>query len=361
VSLRSEHVSLASLTTLGVGGPAHVAFADSHDALIQAVREADRAAGEPSQVLLLGGGSNLLISDVGVPGPVVAVRHRGVSSEGDGPVVVCAAAGEPWDDLVAWTTSRGLAGLECLAGIPGLVGATPIQNVGAYGQEVSDTLLDLQAWDRLEQRVVTLGADACRLGYRSSAFKGPWRHRYAVLGVRFALRRGAPCPPRQGELARQIDGLGCAPTPAFVRDLVLALRRTKGMVYDLADPDTHSAGSFFVNPVVSREHAAHIEAGVSVAMPRYPVPRAGVKLAAAWLIEQAGFPRGLTLGRAGLSSRHTLAITNRGGATAAEIIALAADIRAGVQAHFGVALEPEPVLVGVSLAPSTDQGPSLRA
>lgn len=346
---------------MGVGGPARVAVATSQEALIQALRAADRDADEPGDVLLLGGGSNLVVSDAGVPGPVVAVRVKGVSLEGGDPVVVRAEAGEPWDELVAWTTACGLAGLECLAGIPGLVGATPIQNVGAYGQEVSDTLLDLQVWDRRSQRVVTISAAECRLGYRSSAFKGPWRHRYAVLSVRFALRRGVPAPPRQGELARRVAALGRPPSAVELRDLVLELRRGKGMVYDPADPDTCSAGSFFVNPVVSPEHAAHIRAGVSAAMPSFPAPRGQVKLAAAWLIEQAGFPRGLTMGRAGLSSRHTLAITNRGGATAAEVMALAAHVRAGVLACFGVALEPEPVLVGVSLDVSPDQGPSVRA
>jgi UDP-N-acetylmuramate dehydrogenase len=354
-------VSLAELTTLGIGGPAAVVEAASEEQLIQALRWADSSVADPGEVLLLGGGSNLVVSDEGVPGPVVAVRHRGVSCSGRDRVLVWAAAGEPWDDLVAWSTARGLAGIECLSGIPGLVGATPIQNVGAYGQEVADTMVELRAWDRVEGRVVTIAAADCGLGYRSSAFKGPWRDRFAVLAVCFALRRGAPSPPRQGELAQRTAVLGRAPSSEDLRLVVLELRRSKGMVFDPADPDTRSAGSFFVNPVVSGEHAEHIEAGVSATMPRFPAGPGRVKLAAAWLIEQAGFPRGFTVGRAGLSSRHTLAITNRGGASAAEVVTLARQIRAGVQARFGVALEPEPVLVGVSLDVSVGQGPSFRA
>ncbi len=338
---------LAQHTTMGVGGPAaELREADSEAALIEALGAADRAD-EP--VLLLGGGSNLIISDAGFPGLVLAVRHRGVEASGGDAVLVDAAAGEPWDDLVAWTTERGLAGLECLAGIPGQVGATPIQNVGAYGQEVADTIVDLRAWDRREQRVVTLPASACRFGYRASAFKAELRGRYAILSVRFALRRGAPAPPRQGELARRLEALDGAVTPARVRELVLTLRRDKGMVHDPDDPDTHSAGSFFVNPVVSAERAEHVSSGVSRSMPSWPAGSGRVKLAAAWLIEEAGFPKGFRMGRAGLSTRHTLALTNRGGASADEIVALARHIRAGVQQRFGVTLEPEPVLVGLAL------------
>ncbi len=241
--------SLAQLTTIGVGGPAaRYVEATSEDALIEALMEAD---GQGVPVLLLGGGSNLLVSDDGFPGLVLALRHRGVRAVGDDEVVVEAAAGEPWDDLVAWTVAKGLSGLECLAGIPGQVGATPIQNVGAYGQEIADTLLDLRAWDRQQRRVVTIPAGDCRFGYRSSAFKAELRGRFALLSVRFGLRRGPPAPPRQGELARRLAERGDPPTPGSLRELVIELRRAKGMVFDPADPDTHSAGSFFVNPVVS--------------------------------------------------------------------------------------------------------------
>ncbi len=345
--MTQQPVSLSELTTLGVGGPAErFERATCEEALIEAVRGADAS---DTPLLLLGGGSNLVVADRGFPGLVLAVDHRGVGACGRGDVVVEAAAGEPWDDLVAWTTARGLTGLECLAGIPGLVGATPIQNVGAYGQEVSDTLIDLRAWDRQAQRLVSLTAADCGLGYRSSAFKGPLRGRYAVLSVRFGLREALPARPRQGELARRLEALVEPPTVQQVRDIVLELRRAKGMVHDPTDPDTHSAGSFFVNPVVSAEHAEHIARGVSAPMPRYPAGAGRAKLAAAWLIEQAGYPRGFRMGRAGLSSRHTLAITNRGGASAAEVVALARHIRAGVLQRFGVELEPEPVLVGVSL------------
>ena len=352
------NVSLASLTTIGVGGPAATFLeATCEEALIQALREADTLR---TPVLLLGGGSNLVVSDSGFPGLVIAVRPRGVVFNGNDPVLVEAAAGEPWDELVAWTSARGLAGLECLAGIPGLVGATPIQNVGAYGQEVSDTLVELRAWDRREQQVVTLPAAACRLSYRSSAFKAELRHRYAILSVRFALNNGMPAAPRQGELARCLAQLSEPPSTAAVREVVLSLRRAKGMVYDPSEPDSHSAGSFFVNPVVSTEHADDIDAGVSLRMPRFDLGNGRVKLAAAWLIEQAGFARGFRMGRAGLSTRHSLAITNRGDASTAEIVALARHIQQGVLQRFGVALEPEPELVGVSLeAPET--GPSASA
>ncbi len=348
-------VSLSGLTTIGVGGPAaEYREARSEEALVEALRDADR---QGTPVLLLGGGSNLLVCDEGFPGLVLAVRHPGIRERSGRRVVVEAAAGEAWDDLVAWSTSRGLSGLECLAGIPGCVGATPIQNVGAYGQEIADTLLDLRAWDRRSARLVTLTASECGLAYRHSAFKGALRDRFAILSVRFALRRGEPRMPRQGELARRLEGSGGPVSSELLRRLVLELRRAKGMVYDPDDPDTHSAGSFFVNPVVSPEHADHVSAGVSRDMPRYPAP-GGVKLAAAWLIEEAGFGRGFQMGRAGLSTRHTLALCNRGGATAAELLALARTIRQGVLDRFGVALEPEPELVGVSMDVSTGAGSS---
>ena len=344
---------LAPLTTLGVGGAAAAYLeAATPDALIAALRDAD---GQGSPVLLLGGGSNLVISDGGFPGLVLAVRHRGIRARGEEQVIVRAAAGEPWDDLVAWTTARGLAGLECLAGIPGLVGATPIQNVGAYGQEVADTLIDVTVWDRQQQCERVLLAADCAFGYRSSAFKGPLRGRFAVLSVRFGLHRGAPTPPRQGELQRRLAANIGPPTPEALRLIVMDLRRAKGMVYDPGDPDTHSAGSFFVNPVVSVEHAQHIADGVSRDMPRYPVGPGRVKLAAAWLIERAGYARGFAMGRAALSSRHALAITNRGGASAAEVVALARHIQAGVRQRFGVSLEPEPVLVGLALDPESSE------
>ncbi len=341
-------VSLAPLTTLGVGGPAR-RYLEPHreEHLLEALRDLGDAPAE--EVLILGGGSNLLVADAPFEGLVLAIRHRGVRELGAG--VVQVEAGEPLDELVAWSVERGFAGLECLSGIPGLVGATPIRNVGAYGQEVGDTLLSLRAWDRRARRIVELDARDCGLAYRDSAFAGPWRDRFCILSLRFGLRAGPPAAPRQGELAGRVATLGRAPTVADLRREVLALRRAKGMLHDPAVPDTRSAGSFFVNPVVSAEHASHIEAGVSrdTPMPRYPAGRGQVKLAAAWLIEQAGFPRGFTMGRAGLSSRHCLALTNRGGASAEEILALARHIRAGVSGRFGVVLEPEPVLVGVSL------------
>lgn len=345
-----RNVSLGPSTTLGVGGPAnHFVEANSVEEIIDHVRAADAQAARAEQVLILGGGSNLLVSDDGFPGWVVAVRNKGIHAEGGDVVSVQAAAGEPWDELVAWTVTRGLSGLECLAGIPGTVGATPIQNVGAYGQEIADTFVSLSAWDRQDGTVVTLPRSSCGFGYRRSVFKHALRHRYVVLSARFALTRGPPAKPRQGELARRLDALGREPSSAEVRDIVIELRRGKGMVYDPADPDTCSAGSFFLNPVVSLDHARHIEQGVSVSMPRYPHGPRRVKLAAAWLIEQAGFGKGYSLGKAGLSTRHCLALSNRGGASAQEILALARRVRHGVSERFGVLLEPEPLLVNLAL------------
>lgn len=350
--LIQEDVSLAPLTTLGVGGQArYFVQAEDEEAVIQAVRHVDSNIARRGDLLVLGGGSNLLVADQGFPGWVVALRTRGIREAGQHPVIVEAAAGEAWDDLVSWTVERELSGLECLAGVPGTVGATPIQNVGAYGKEVADTLLDLRAWDRERCASVTLSAVDCGFGYRGSVFKHEMRHRYVILSVRFALRRGPPSRPRQGELARLLDGLEGTPTPAAVRDIVLQLRRSKGMVYDAADPDTWSAGSFFVNPVVSTEQAQHIEDTVSdgTSMPRYPAGDGKVKLAAAWLIERAGFPRGYRLGAVGLSTRHCLALTNRGGASAGEVLELARTIRHGVEQRFGVSLRPEPVFVNLEL------------
>lgn len=344
--------ALAGLTTLRVGGPARtLVTATTTDAVIDAVRTRD-AAGEP--VLVLGGGSNLLVADAGFDGTVVHVATRGQdvdAADRCGGVALRVAAGEPWDDVVATAVGNGWAGVEALSGIPGSAGATPVQNVGAYGQEVAETIATVRTWDRQENRIRTLAGPDCEFGYRTSLFKeeryrgGP---RYVVLEVTFQLVvADVSGPVRYAELARVL-GVAAgdrAPLPA-VRDAVLGLRRGKGMVLDVADHDTWSAGSFFTNPVLDADAAQRLPASA----PRWPMPDGRVKTSAAWLIEHAGFGRGHGLpGPASLSTKHTLALTNRGAATASDLLALAREVRDGVRTAFGVTLVPEPVLVGCSL------------
>jgi UDP-N-acetylmuramate dehydrogenase len=336
---------LSSLTTLRVGG-APRALVETRDAdeLADVVTRADDA-GEP--LLLVAGGSNLLVADEGFDGTVVRVLSEGVVVEaGDaGSVVVRVAAGHPWDDLVAQAVTEGWAGIEALAGIPGSTGATPVQNVGAYGQDVSQTLASVRTWDRAERRVHTFAASECGFGYRTSRFKAD-RDRYVVLDVRFALREGVlGGPVRYAELARALGvEVGDRAPLVEIREAVLALRRGKGMVLDEADHDTWSAGSFFTNPVV--RGASALPDGA----PAWPTAEGGAKSSAAWLIEHAGFRRGHGLpGPAALSTKHPLALTNRGGASAADLLVLAREVRDGVAEATGVRLENEPVLVGCAL------------
>ncbi len=340
-------VPLAPRTTLGIGGPART-LVEAHDEAeaVGAVVDADRC-GEP--VLVLGGGSNLLVADAGFAGTVVALATRGVAlrPDGAGSVLVEIAAGEPWDAVVERAVAEGLAGVECLSGIPGTAGATPIQNVGAYGQAVGDTLVAVRVLDRRDGRLDTLAAAACALAYRDSRFRSGEPGRYLVLGITLRLRRGSPAAVRQGEVAARL-GAG-APTPAAVRRAVLEVRHSKSMLLDPGDPESRSAGSFFVNPVVPSGRVAAIRARAPAGASALPVWEAGpgrVRLPAAWLIEQAGCPRGLDRGVVGLSRRHALAIVNRGGATAADVLALAREVRDAVAATFGIGLRPEPVFVG---------------
>ncbi len=343
---------LADHTTLRLGGPARAFVVASTEAeLVAAVAAADEAA-EP--LLVLGGGSNLVVADDGFAGTVVQVATRGVAAdhEGDDPtcggVLATVAAGEDWDAFVALTVDRGWVGVEALSGIPGSVGATPVQNVGAYGQEVAQTVARVRVWDRRRRTVATVAGPDCGFGYRTSRFKtdriDPWGGRYVVLDVTFQLvvgRLGAPVT--YAELART---LGVEPGQRAplddVRAAVLALRRGKGMVLDDADPDTWSAGSFFTNPVVP---AAQVPAGA----PAWPAGDGLVKTSAAWLIEHAGFARGHGDGRAALSTKHTLALTNRGDAATDDLLALAREVRDGVREAFGITLVNEPVLVGCEL------------
>jgi len=335
-----ERVALAPLTTLKLGGPAaRLVPARTEAELAEAVR----SAYEP--LLVLAGGSNVVIADDGFPGTVVRVLTRGVERDGARMTV---QAGEPWDELVADCVAAGLQGFECLAGIPGSTGATPIQNVGAYGQEVAETVESVRVLDRASGRIEELPAAECGFRYRSSVFK--YRDRWVVLAVSFRLREsGTSGPLRYAELARRLDVPVGAGAPLHeVREAVLALRRRKGMVIDSADPDSVSAGSFFTNPILEPGAFAALASrtGPDLRPPAFPEPDGRIKTSAAWLIERAGFPRGYGDGRVGISTKHTLALVNRGGGSTAELIALAREIAGRVHERFGVAMSPEPVLVG---------------
>ncbi|BDH59166.1 UDP-N-acetylmuramate dehydrogenase [Tsukamurella sp. PLM1] len=338
---------LSELTTLHLGGPARAYLrAETAAQVADAVGRCD-AAGEP--VLLVGGGSNLVVADAGFAGTVVHLTGSGIAIEG---TTLTADAGATWDDVVAASVDAGLGGLECLSGIPGSAGATPVQNVGAYGVEVSAWLDAVELYHRATGETAWVAPETLGLAYRTSRLKRSDAD--VVLRVRFALTDGASAPVRYGELART---LGVEPggtvEPPAARAAVLALRRGKGMVLDGADHDTWSVGSFFTNPVVPDEDVvARIEAATGESTPRYPAPD-GIKLSAGWLIERAGFGKGYSGGRTGvsLSTKHTLALTNRGTGTTAELLALAAEVRDGVFARFGVELRPEPVLVGAELPP----------
>ena len=367
-----EQVLLAGYTTLGLGGPAaRFVEADDDEQIVATVRAAD-AEGEP--VLVLGGGSNLVVADEGFPGTVLRLASRGVTiAPGDDGVTVTVAAGEDWDTLVRRCVTEGLSGIECLSGIPGLAGATPIQNVGAYGQEVAETVVAVRAYDRLRDVTVELSNAECGFGYRTSAFKrgggagpDPARRavldpaaatgRFVVLAVTFRLDRDPlSAPLRYGELARVLGAGDGARVPlGEARSAVLALRRGKGMVLDPADPDTRSAGSFFTNPVLDARQFAEVERRATArslaAVPHFAAGDGLVKIPAAWLIERAGFAKGYPgNGSSRISAKHTLALTNPGGASTTGLVALAREIRDGVRQAFGVELVNEPVLVGIGL------------
>jgi UDP-N-acetylmuramate dehydrogenase len=342
-----EHVPLAPHCTLGVGGAARFYLEAADEA--QVLEAVDWAAARGVPVQVLGGGSNVVVADEGVDGLVLKIAVRGVTArEEAGAVNVTAAAGEPWDDLVHHTVAQGWAGLECLSGIPGRVGATPIQNVGAYGQEVSDTLVEVRALDRAARRPVVLPAAACGFRYRDSVFKSGEPGRYVVLAVTYRLTPGGPANVRYADIARDLEARGLSrPSLAEVRETVLKVRRSKSMVLEPGDPNARSCGSFFLNPVVDAPTLAAVDVRAGgLAMPRWPQPDGRVKLSAAWLIERAGFTRGQADGPVGLSTRHTLAIVCHDGARARDVAAFARRVRAGVEARFGVRLQPEPVFWG---------------
>jgi UDP-N-acetylmuramate dehydrogenase len=337
---------LSELTTLRLGGPAK-RLVEVHDeaALVAEVTACDER-GEP--VLVLGGGSNVVVADGGFDGTVVLVRIGGVrvDDDGCGGASVTVGPGEDWDEFVVRAIGEGWRGVECLSGIPGLCGAVPMQNVGAYGQEVADSIASVRTYDRKQRRQVTYAAGDCGFGYRTSRFKRE-SDRHLILGVTFQFALGDQSAPiRYAELARRLDvPVGSRLPSADVRAAVLGLRRGKGMVLDPADHDTWSAGSFFTNPILADAEASRLPSDA----PRWPVDDGRVKTSAAWLIERTGYTRGFGAGAIRVSSKHTLALTNRGAGTATELVALAREIRAGVAATFGVVLENEPVLVGLEL------------
>jgi len=339
--------TLAELTTLRVGGPAReLVVAETEVDLVESVRDAD-AAGLP--VLLVAGGSNLVVGDAGIDARVVLVRTRGIAVESDtcGGAWLTVAAGEPWDDVVVRAVAEEWSGIEALSGIPGSAGATPLQNVGAYGQGVADVVARVRTFDRAVGAQRTFMAADCGFGYRTSRFKTE-PGRYVVLDIALQLRISPVSSPiRYAELARHLGtDVGARAPLGDVRDAVLALRRAKGMVLDETDHDTWSVGSFFTNPVLDPDRAGDLPDGA----PRYPMPDGQVKTSAAWLIEHAGVARGHSLGApASVSTKHTLALTNRGGATAAEVLDLAAHVGRRVHDAFGIDLEPEPTLVGCAL------------
>lgn len=333
--------SLANHTTLGIGGPADFFLPISNASLLPGIIE--EVATSKLPVTILGEGSNVLVADAGVRGLVLQLQTQAIHFRPveDG-VFVDVAAGVVWDDLVAESVARDCAGIECLSGIPGYVGAAPVQNIGAYGQELSQTLVEVQAIDRTSGTPVRIDAAACGFGYRTSNFKTVWKDRFLITALRLHLKIIGPGPIMYGELRQALANRDA--TLTAVRETVLELRKKKSMVLDETDPNTKSVGSFFTNPVVD---LAKLDAAKAAG---YEGPTfdtvGGMKLSAAWLIEAAGFKKGYQHGNVGLSSNHSLAIINRGGATAADVIALAKSVRNAVAQKFGVLLQPEPVALG---------------
>ncbi|HEX4341640.1 MAG TPA: UDP-N-acetylmuramate dehydrogenase [Polyangiaceae bacterium] len=344
-----HYVPLAARCTLAIGGPARFFVrAQDEKTLIEALEWADQGG---VAVRVLGGGSNVVIADEGLDALVVRVGLRGrrVRDEAEDHVELTVAAGEPWDDVVDYAVNRGWSGIECLSGIPGLVGAAPIQNVGAYGQEISDTVARVRAYDRMSRSITTLIPEECAFAYRDSMFKSASPDRYVVLDVTFRLAKGGAPAVRYKELAERLEKSRLtSPTLNDVRRAVIELRRAKSMVVDDDDPNRRSCGSFFVNPIVSSEELPRIErrTGTTAEMPRFPLADGQVKLSAAWLIERAGFSKGQRRGAVGISTKHALALVCHDGARAGTLIALASEIRDRVRDRFGVVLVAEPTLWG---------------
>jgi UDP-N-acetylmuramate dehydrogenase len=348
--LLEENVALAPLTTFRVGGPARFfAEAESVDDIQEAVALA-RSNNFP--LFILGGGSNLLVADRGWPGLVLKVAIPGIERRAgnfEGRVLFDVGAGEPWDRFVSHAVMAQCAGVECLSGIPGSVGGTPVQNVGAYGQEVSETIESVQVFDLKDRQVRELCGEACGFTYRSSIFNTTERGRFIILRVTYALLPGGKPHLGYADLKRHFEGREASPNLAETREAVRHIRALKGMLLVAGDPDCQSAGSFFKNPVISQEQHEDLRqraAAKGLTLPSYPALEKSKKISAAWLVERSGFARGYGFGHVGISSKHTLALVNRGGATAAEVLTLKDEIQQRVEEIWGVGLEPEPVMVG---------------
>ena len=349
----TRDVPLAPFSTLGVGGPAEWFTSATTPDDIAAAHAWSGEHGLP--LTILGGGSNVVIADAGIRGLVLHNRLDGVAFWKDsGDTLLTAGAGETWDRLVSACVAKDLAGIECLSGIPGSVGGTPIQNVGAYGQEVADTVETVTAFDREASAMRTLSSAECRFAYRTSRFRTDEAGRWIICAVTFRLRPGDPLVSYPDVRMQLEQREVTSPTVSEVRAAVLAVRRRKGMVLDAADADTRSVGSFFVNPILSEDHRERIASASGEAVPGFALADGRVKVPAAWLIEHAGFARGDTDGAAGISSKHTLALINRGAATADDIVRLAVRIKRTVADHFGVLLRPEPVFLGFASSPELD-------
>jgi UDP-N-acetylmuramate dehydrogenase len=336
-----ENIALARLTTLGIGGPARWFVRAASEAEIAEACAWARERRVP--LFMLGGGSNVLVADAGFDGLVLHVAIQGVELEGE---LLRAAAGVPWDDCIEQALGANCAGMECLAGIPGTVGGTPVQTVGAYGQEVASVVERVRAFDRAAEKFIEFSNAECGFSYRKSRFNTVDRGRYVVTRVDYRLRRGGEPALAYADLRAHFAGWEKPPLLGEVAEAVRGIRKSKGMLLVAGDPDCRSAGSFFKNPVVDEEQVEQIAKAGAKPPPRFPAGQGQVKVPAAWLIEQAGFSKGFAFGGAGISSRHTLALINRGGATAVEICALADRIAEAVEERFGIRLEMEPVMVG---------------
>jgi UDP-N-acetylmuramate dehydrogenase len=343
-----ENVALAPLTTMGVGGPARFFVEGTSKVEIREAVEYAKTRNLP--LFVLGGGSNLIVSDAGWPGLVLKVAIQGINHRhGHGTAYFDAGAGEDWDQFVGMTVQHNCAGVECLSGIPGSVGGTPVQNVGAYGQEVAETIDSVVALDLRSGEEQEFERADCGFAYRTSIFNTTERGRYVILRVTYALVHDGEPRVAYGDLQRHFAGRSRKPTLAEVREAVRQIRASKAMLITLGDEDSRSAGSFFKNPVLSAEEFDALKqraAARTVEVPSYPALEAQRKVSAAWLVEQSGFPKGYGNGRVGLSRKHALAIVNRGGATAAEIVTFKDEIQRKVEEQWGIRLEPEPVFVG---------------
>lgn len=346
----AENVMLAPYTTIGVGGPArYFAEAECEEELLEGL---EFSARRNLPLLVVGGGSNLLVSDSGYPGLALRVGLKGILPDPDDSAVLTVSAGEEWDSVIGHCVSRKLAGIECLSGIPGRTGATPVQNVGAYGQEVSETILSVRAIDRESGETLELGPRECEFGYRTSIFATERRDRYVLTAVTFGLRPGGKATLRYPDLEHHFAERSAYPSLAEVRAAVIDIRTAKGMVLSAGEPGT--AGSFFKNPVLDETAVQAVEdsgrrrgvLSTDERVPRFPTPEGRFKLAAAWLVEHAGFRKGYTRGRAAISTKHALALVNRGNSNASELMALAEEIYSRVHETFGIELQLEPSVVG---------------